>query len=76
MAMGPAPKKTRANARVATASGSSIPPWPVRPLCRCTFQMATERLMQIANAAGRVKEFRVKPGDQVQRNAVLAIIET
>ena len=29
-----------------------------------------------ANAAGRVKEFRVKPGDQIQRNAVLAIIET
>jgi acetyl-CoA carboxylase biotin carboxyl carrier protein len=28
-----------------------------------------------ANVAGRVKEFRVKPGDQIQRNAVLAIIE-
>ena len=29
-----------------------------------------------AAAAGRVKEFRVKPGDQIQRHAVLAIIET
>jgi acetyl-CoA carboxylase biotin carboxyl carrier protein len=29
-----------------------------------------------ANAAGRLKEFRVKPGDQIQRNAVLAILET
>jgi biotin carboxyl carrier protein len=29
-----------------------------------------------ASAAGRLKEFRVKPGDQIQRNAVLAIIET
>jgi len=29
-----------------------------------------------ASAAGRVKEFRVKPGDQIQRNAVLAVIET
>ncbi len=29
-----------------------------------------------AAASGRVKEFRVKPGDQIQRNAVLAIIET
>jgi biotin carboxyl carrier protein len=28
-----------------------------------------------ANAAGRLKEFRVKPGDQIQRNAVLAVIE-
>jgi biotin carboxyl carrier protein len=29
-----------------------------------------------ASVAGRLKEFRVKPGDQIQRNAVLAIIET
>jgi acetyl-CoA carboxylase biotin carboxyl carrier protein len=29
-----------------------------------------------ANVAGRLKEFRVKPGDQIQRNAVLAIVET
>ncbi len=26
-------------------------------------------------AAGRMKEFRVKPGDQIQRNFVLAVIE-
>lgn len=26
-------------------------------------------------AAGRVKEFRVKRGDQIQRNVVLAVIE-
>ncbi len=29
-----------------------------------------------SNAAGRLKEFRVKAGDQIQRNAVLAIVET
>jgi acetyl-CoA carboxylase biotin carboxyl carrier protein len=29
-----------------------------------------------ANGAGRLKEFRVKAGDQIQRNAILAIIET
>ena len=29
-----------------------------------------------APAAGRVKEFRVKPGDQIQRNFVLAVIES
>lgn len=29
-----------------------------------------------AAANGRVKEFRVKPGDQIQRNAVLAILQT
>jgi acetyl-CoA carboxylase biotin carboxyl carrier protein len=29
-----------------------------------------------ANGPGRLKEFRVKPGDQIQRNAVLAIVET
>jgi len=29
-----------------------------------------------ATGTGRLKEFRVKPGDQIQRNAVLAIIET
>ena len=29
-----------------------------------------------APANGRVKEFRVKPGDQIQRNAVLATFET
>jgi biotin carboxyl carrier protein len=29
-----------------------------------------------ASAPGRLKEFRVKPGDQIQRNAVLAIVET
>ena len=29
-----------------------------------------------ANAPGRLKEFRVKPGDQIQRNSVLAIVET
>jgi len=29
-----------------------------------------------ATAPGRVKEFRVKPGDQIQRNAVLVIVET
>ncbi len=29
-----------------------------------------------ASATGRLKEFRVKPGDQIQRNAVLAIVET
>jgi acetyl-CoA carboxylase biotin carboxyl carrier protein len=29
-----------------------------------------------ATAPGRLKEFRVKPGDQIQRNAVLAIVET
>ena len=29
-----------------------------------------------APASGRMKEFRVKPGDQIQRNAVLAVIET
>ena len=29
-----------------------------------------------SNATGRLKEFRVKPGDQSQRNAVLAIVET
>ena len=28
-----------------------------------------------SNAAGRLKEFRVKEGDQIQRNAVLAIVE-
>ena len=28
-----------------------------------------------ANAAGRLKEFRVKPGDQIQRNVVLAILD-
>jgi biotin carboxyl carrier protein len=28
-----------------------------------------------ANATGRIKELLVKPGDQVQRNAVLAVIE-
>jgi len=28
-----------------------------------------------ANTGGRLKEFRVKEGDQIQRNAVLAIIE-
>ncbi len=28
-----------------------------------------------ATLAGRVKEFRVRPGDQIQRNAVLALIE-
>jgi len=28
-----------------------------------------------ANAAGRLKEFRVKPGDQIQRNVVLAVID-
>lgn len=27
-----------------------------------------------ATGPGRVKEFRVKPGDQIQRNAVLAVI--
>ena len=26
-------------------------------------------------AAGRLKEFRVKPGDQIQRNVVLAILD-
>jgi acetyl-CoA carboxylase biotin carboxyl carrier protein len=29
-----------------------------------------------ATAPGRLKEFRVKPGDQIQRNAVLAIVDT
>lgn len=29
-----------------------------------------------AAAAGQVKEFRIKVGDQIQRNTVLAIIET
>jgi acetyl-CoA carboxylase biotin carboxyl carrier protein len=29
-----------------------------------------------ATAPGRLKEFRVKQGDQIQRNAVLAIVET
>ena len=29
-----------------------------------------------APTAGRMKEFRVKPGDQIQRNSVLAVIET
>ena len=29
-----------------------------------------------APASGRMKEFRVKPGDQIQRNSVLAVIET
>jgi len=29
-----------------------------------------------APAAGRVKEFRVKPGDQIQRNFVLAVLES
>jgi acetyl-CoA carboxylase biotin carboxyl carrier protein len=29
-----------------------------------------------ATAPGRLKEFRVKEGDQIQRNAVLAIVET
>jgi biotin carboxyl carrier protein len=29
-----------------------------------------------AGAAGTVKEFRVKPGDQIQRNQLLGIIET
>ncbi len=29
-----------------------------------------------ASAAGRLREFRVKPGDQIQRNAVLAVIES
>ena len=29
-----------------------------------------------SNAAGKLKEFRVKEGDQIQRNAVLAIVET
>ena len=29
-----------------------------------------------SNAAGRLKEFRVKEGEQIQRNAVLAIVET
>ncbi len=29
-----------------------------------------------STAAGRLKEFRVKPGDQIQRNAVLAIVES
>jgi biotin carboxyl carrier protein len=28
-----------------------------------------------ATAAGRIRELRVKPGDQVQRNVVLAVIE-
>ena len=28
-----------------------------------------------APAGGRVKEFRVKPGDQIQRNVVLAVLE-
>ena len=28
-----------------------------------------------SNAAGHLKEFRVKPGDQIQRNAVLAVVE-
>ncbi len=28
-----------------------------------------------ASVAGRVREFRAKPGDQIQRNAVLAVIE-
>ncbi len=28
-----------------------------------------------ASVTGRIKEFRVKPGDQIQRNAVLAVIE-
>jgi acetyl-CoA carboxylase biotin carboxyl carrier protein len=28
-----------------------------------------------APANGRVVEFRVKPGDQIQRNVVLAVIE-
>ena len=27
-----------------------------------------------ANGNGRVREFRVKPGDQIQRNAVLAVL--
>ncbi len=29
-----------------------------------------------ATGTGRLKEFRVKPGDHIQRNAVLAIVET
>ncbi|HEY6395608.1 MAG TPA: acetyl-CoA carboxylase biotin carboxyl carrier protein subunit [Candidatus Binataceae bacterium] len=29
-----------------------------------------------APVAGSLKEFRVKPGDQIQRNNVLAVIET
>jgi biotin carboxyl carrier protein len=29
-----------------------------------------------APASGTMKEFRVKPGDQIQRNSVLAVIET
>jgi acetyl-CoA carboxylase biotin carboxyl carrier protein len=29
-----------------------------------------------ATAPGRLKEFRVKPGDQIQRNAILAMVET
>jgi acetyl-CoA carboxylase biotin carboxyl carrier protein len=28
-----------------------------------------------SNVAGSLKEFRVKPGDQIQRNAVLAVVE-
>lgn len=28
-----------------------------------------------AAVAGRLKEFRVQPGDQIQRNSVLAVIE-
>jgi len=29
-----------------------------------------------APSGGRVTEFRVKPGDQIQRNAVLAVLAT
>lgn len=29
-----------------------------------------------AAAAGRIREFRVNAGDQIQRNSILAIIET
>ncbi len=39
-AMGPPPKKIRANASVARASGSSYPPLPINPLCMWTLRMA------------------------------------
>ena len=44
---------------------------------RCEIMMIESMKVEIPikSDAGRLKEFRVKPGDQIQRNAVLAIIE-
>src|ERR1022692_3062059 len=53
-AIGPPPKKIRANARAAKASGNSYPLLPINPLWKFTLTMATDRAMQMANAATRV----------------------